>query len=101
MTKNFDEVVKQVATLARLKFPEEELKRYGKKFEAILGYIEKLDELQTEGIKPTSHAISDEEDVTRTLRSDKLSPSTSAEAILQIAPERDSSFIQVPKVIDS
>ncbi len=95
--KNFKTIIEGLAKLARLKFPEEEIARYATKLEVILGHIEKLDELDTTEITPTSHAVQ----MDGGLRQDEAFPSPLAEAILNIAPVRDGAFIEVPKVIDA
>ena len=49
--------VEHVALLARLKFSEEEKETFVKQLSGILGYVEKLNEVDTSNIEPTSHVI--------------------------------------------
>lgn len=88
--------VKHVARLARLKLSEEEVETFTGQMGAILAYIEKLNELDTDGIVPTAHAVPMEnafrEDIERT--------SIGIEQALANAPERVDGFFRVPKVIE-
>lgn len=95
--KNVDEIIRRMAKLARLKFPDKELPHYAAKAEAILRYIEQLGELDTKGIEPMSHAV---ETKGAALRPDEVIPSELAAALLALAPEQDDHFVQVPKVLD-
>ena len=93
--------IKRMAHLARLKFPETELVRYTQKVEAILSYIEKLNELDTSKVEPTSHAVEvDTRDVQATLRPDVVRQFERPEEIIADAPEKDGLYVQVPRVIE-
>ena len=85
-----------VADLARLEFSESEIEKFTDQLENILGYIEKLSELDTTGVEPTSHVL----DVSTPLREDKAIEWITPEEALQNAPEREENFFTVPKVID-
>ncbi|RTZ89556.1 MAG: Asp-tRNA(Asn)/Glu-tRNA(Gln) amidotransferase subunit GatB [Deltaproteobacteria bacterium] len=86
--------VEHIAALARLSLSEEEKDRLEKDLNAILGYVEKLGTLNTEGVEPTSHAI----DITNAFREDVLTPFDDREKILDNAPERVESFFKVPPI---
>ncbi|MDA8429195.1 MAG: Asp-tRNA(Asn)/Glu-tRNA(Gln) amidotransferase subunit GatC [Geobacteraceae bacterium] len=88
--------VEKVARLARLELSEEEKSLYAGQMAAILGYVEKLKELNTDGILPTSHAVPME----NAFREDAVSPSIGIEKALANAPDRVESFYRVPKVIE-
>lgn len=90
-----DDVI-YVAELARLEFGEEELEKFTGQLGNILGYIEKLSELNTEGVEPTSHVL----DIPTPLREDRVEKWLTHEEALQNAPEREEDFFAVPKVID-
>lgn len=90
------EIIRKTAHLARLNFPDEELSKYTKKAQAILDYVEQLNELDTSKIEPTSHAI----EVKGELRDDKAIRFAEIDEILNNVPERDGGFIQVPKVLE-
>lgn len=90
-----DEVSK-VAALARLSLPEDELVRIGRDMDAILSYVDKLNELQTDGIVPTAHAVPME----NAFRCDEVRPSLAIDAALANAPDRVEGYFRVPKVIE-
>lgn len=87
--------VEKIAELARLKFSEEELENFTLEMNEILNYMEKLNELDTENIKPLSHPV----EQTNVFRDDKLKPSITTEEALRNAPEKDEHHFKVPKVI--
>ena len=91
------EMTRHVAALARLSFDEAELEGFISQLNEILGYIEKLDELDTTGVPPTSHMFFSKtpmrEDVVR------RQPSPIAE-LLENAPRRHENFYVVPRVIE-
>ena len=93
--------VEYVARLARLALTEDEKERYTAQLGSILGYIEKLKELDTQNVQPTSHVLP----LANVWREDKAEPSTSAtlgsaEDILGNAPEREGPLFKVKKVIE-
>jgi aspartyl-tRNA(Asn)/glutamyl-tRNA(Gln) amidotransferase subunit C len=88
-----------MAKLARLNFPEEELSKYAKKAEAVIAYIEKLSELDTEGVDPTSHVV-DKEAKSQPLREDGVKRWEKPDDIIGDAPEVEGPFVQVPRVIE-
>jgi aspartyl-tRNA(Asn)/glutamyl-tRNA(Gln) amidotransferase subunit C len=88
--------VEYVARLARLELSEEEKNLFAGQMGAILGYVEKLKELDTEGVLPTSHAVPME----NAFREDTVSPSIGIDKALANAPDRVASFFRVPKVIE-
>ena len=88
--------VEHVATLAHLKLDEAEIATFTGQMDAILSYVDKLSELDTEGIIPTSHAVPME----NAFRPDEISPSLGTAKALANAPERADGFFKVPKVIE-
>jgi len=88
--------VEHVATLARLKLDHEEIVTFTGQMDAILSYVDKLSELNTDGIIPTSHAVPME----NAFRADETRPSIGTEQALANAPERVEGFFKVPKVIE-
>jgi aspartyl-tRNA(Asn)/glutamyl-tRNA(Gln) amidotransferase subunit C len=87
--------VDYIAELARLSFTDEEASRMTDELNSILHYVEKLGELDTEGVLPLSN-IHDQKNV---LRDDVEGPSISNAEALQNAPDRQDRFFKVPKVI--
>ncbi len=75
--------VLHVARLARLELGEEEVARMAEELSNVLDHIEKIRELDLEGVAPTSHVI----DVVNALRPDDPTPSLPREVILAAAPE--------------
>ena len=88
--------VEYVARLARLSLTEEEKTLFAGQMGAILGYVEKLKELDTEGVLPTSHAVPME----NAFREDRSCPSLGVAGALANAPDRADSFYRVPRVIE-
>lgn len=88
--------VEYVARLARLELGADEKELFAGQMSAILGYVEKLKELDTDGITPTSHAVPME----NSFREDRESLSIGVEKALGNAPLRSGSFFCVPKVIE-
>ena len=95
MKITFDEV-RRVALLARLRLTPEEEARLTEQLDHILAYMEKLDELDTSKVPPLNHAV----EAANALREDKVTNHADAGAVLANAPERDSSFFKVPKIIE-
>lgn len=84
------------AELARLEFDESNLEKFTEQLGRILEYIEDLNELNTDGIEPTSHVL----ELTTPLREDRVNQLITVEQALQNAPEKDEDFLVVPKVIE-
>ena len=89
------EKVKEVAKLARLAIPDQNLEKLAGELEFILGYINKINEVDMTGVEPMAHALP----ITNALRDDIIQPSLPVEKVLENAPERDGDFFKVPKVI--
>ena len=90
------EEVEYVARLARLEISDKETAKFTAQLNDILGYIDKLNELNTEGVAPMSHAIA----VTNAFREDKVVDSIGTDKSLANAPDARGEFFRVPKVID-
>jgi len=89
--------VRKVAHLARLSLTEEEAERYGSQLEHILEHIEKLDELDIEGIEPTAHAMP----LHDVMRDDVAHDAClDQEEVLGNAPAQAHDQIRMPKVVD-
>ncbi len=87
--------VRHVAKLARLSLDDAKLEKFGGQLESILGYIDKLAEVDTSNVEPMAHALP----VHNVLREDVPSPGLPLEKVLQNAPESDGAFFKVPKII--
>ena len=86
------EQVLHVARLARLELSEEEVARMTGELSAILDHIEKISELDLDGVPPTSHVV----DVPNALREDVPRPSLPREVALASAPAVDDDGFSVP-----
>jgi len=89
--------VERVALLARISLSDEEVDRLVREFDAFLGYIETLQEIDTEGVLPTAHPIS----LPTPTRPDQPADAMDAELAVANAPEAAGSAFLVPKVIDT
>jgi aspartyl-tRNA(Asn)/glutamyl-tRNA(Gln) amidotransferase subunit C len=90
------EQIDHVARLARLELTEVEKEMFTGQMDAILAYVDKLNELDTDGIIPTSHAVP----VENAFREDVVKESFDADNALLNAPDRADNFFRVPKVIE-
>ena len=85
------EDVLHVARLARLELSEAEVERFQEQLSAILDAVSKVQELDLEGVPPTSHPL----DVVNVWREDEPRPSLSVEEALANAPDRDGDLFKV------
>lgn len=90
------EEVERVAALARLSLSDPEIERMATDLDAILGHVETLQELDTGGVEPTSHAIP----LPTPVRDDTPVEPIDPELALSNAPQRAHSAFVVPKVIE-
>ena len=96
MAKDFtDEEVKHVAWLCRIDLEEEEIEDYKEKFNDILNYFKKVNEIDTENIEPTFQIIKD----TNRFREDEIKESLSEAEIFQNIPKKKDKFIKGPKIV--
>ena len=86
------EQVLHVARLARLRLSDEEVARMGDELSTILDHIEKLNELDLEGVEPTSHVV----ELENVLRQDEPRPSLPREKALEQAPDVAAGGFGVP-----
>ena len=77
------EQVDYVARLARLRLSEDEAERMTRELASVLGYIEHIEELDLEGVEPTSHVV----ELVNVLRADEPTASLTREQALANAPE--------------
>lgn len=90
------EEVEYVAHLARLEFQTEEMEKFTAQLNDILLYMDKLNEVDTTGMTPMSHAIT----VTNAFREDAVKESLSRDLSLANAPEARGDCFLVPRVVE-
>ena len=88
--------VEHVARLARLSLNPDDLKTMTGQMDAILGYVDKLNELDTTGIEPMAHAVP----MSNAFREDQITEPIGVERALQNAPQRADNYFRVPKIIE-
>jgi aspartyl-tRNA(Asn)/glutamyl-tRNA(Gln) amidotransferase subunit C len=86
------EQVLHVAKLARLRLSDEEMERMSSELSGILDHIEKIEELDLDGVEPTSHVVTLE----NVLRPDRPRPSWPREKILEPSPDAGDGGFRVP-----
>ena len=89
------EQLREVALLARLRFSPEEESPLATELDAILAYMDKLNQLDTDRVEPFKPAIS-----LNALREDRVTNRPDTESLLANAPDRDGTFFKVPKIIE-
>lgn len=90
-----DDVMENVEILAKLTLEPEEREAVVEKLEEILDYVEKLNELDTDGVEPLVY-ISDQQNV---FREDVVTGEDGREALMANAPRQKEQQLQVPKTI--
>ena len=88
--------VKYVAHLARLSLSPEEEQKISEQLGNILGYIEKLKEVDVSGVEPTAHAFP----LVNVTRADEVRPCLSQEEALRNAPAQANGLFIVPKIVE-
>ena len=88
--------IKYVAHLARLHLTPDEEKKFGAQLDGILGYIEKLKELDVTGVEPTAHAVP----MVNVMRPDEIRPSLPHDDALHNAPAKAGGLFIVPKIVE-
>ncbi len=86
------EQVEHVARLARLKLTEKELERMAGELSGILEHVDRISELDLDGVEPTSHVVALE----NVLRPDQPRPSWSRDQMLELAPDPSAGSFRVP-----
>jgi aspartyl-tRNA(Asn)/glutamyl-tRNA(Gln) amidotransferase subunit C len=97
VTEKIDQTeVRKVAKLARLELTDAEVAEFAGQLSAILDYVEKMNELDTEDIEPLAHCLP----ISNVFRRDCVKESLGTEKTLANAPQRDAEFFKVPKILD-
>ncbi len=88
--------IRHIAHLARLRLTDEETAQYAHQLAAILSYMDKLSELNVEGVEPTAHPLP----VRDVVAEDEPIEPFDADRALQNAPSQRDGYFVVPKVLD-
>ncbi|MGY4790388.1 Asp-tRNA(Asn)/Glu-tRNA(Gln) amidotransferase subunit GatC [Pediococcus pentosaceus] len=88
--------VEHVATLAKLKFNDEQLEKFTDQIEDIIDLVDTLNEVDTTNVEPTFNVT----DQLNRMREDVAVCSNDKEALLANAPETENGFIRVPAILD-
>jgi aspartyl-tRNA(Asn)/glutamyl-tRNA(Gln) amidotransferase subunit C len=97
MERKIDEAqVRKVAKLSRLDLTEAEVEEFAGQLSAIIDYVEKMNELDTEKVEPLAHCLP----INNIFRDDSIKESLGTEKTLANAPQRDGEFFKVPKILD-
>jgi aspartyl-tRNA(Asn)/glutamyl-tRNA(Gln) amidotransferase subunit C len=88
--------VRKVASLARLRVSDAELEKYGAQLNKIMGFVEQLNEVKTDGVEPLPSPV----DIALPLRRDEVTDGDCQAAVLANAPEAVEGFYVVPKVVE-
>ena len=92
-----EKTVRKVAKLARLALPEERVAPMAAELNAIMTWIEQLNEVDIDGVAPMTSAV---EGASLPMREDVVSDGNNAERVLANAPKREDGFFVVPKVVE-
>lgn len=87
--------VEHVAKLARLELTEEEKALYTEELNAVLGFMDTLNQLDTSDVVPTSHVL----DIKNVFREDVMEPSMEPEEVVANAPAAKDNQFRVPKIM--
>ncbi|WP_100012498.1 Asp-tRNA(Asn)/Glu-tRNA(Gln) amidotransferase subunit GatC [Lentibacillus sediminis] len=96
MTAISKEQVKHVAHLARLDVSEEEAEMLTEQLSSIINYAEQLNELDTDGVEPTTHVL----DLKNVLRKDEPKDWITQEEALKNAPDKADGQFKVPSILE-
>ena len=91
-----DETIEYVGILAKLELSGEEKEQAKKDMESMRDYVDKLNELDTDGVEPMSHVFP----VNNVFREDIVTNGDDREEILKNAPERKDGAFVVPKTVE-
>lgn len=90
-------IVKSVAFLSRIELDEKELEIYSRQLASIVSYINKLKEIDTKTVPPTSHPMAALKNV---FRKDILKKSLELDDVLKNAPSKEGDSFKVPQIIE-
>lgn len=89
--------VAYVAHLARLHLTDDEITTFQQQMDEIVHYVDKIGELDVEGVAPLSHTVA----VSNVWREDVEKECIEHEMVMENAPDQRNDLIAVPKIVDS
>ena len=97
MAKGIDESqVRHIAHLSRLRLSDAEVASFARQLGVVLAYVEKLDEVDTDGVEPTAHPLP----VRNVFRDDEPAEPLGIDRALANAPAKALSYFKLPKVLE-
>ena len=91
-----NQLVDKVAELAKLEFDAQAKQKMISDMDKILSFVGKIEELDTEGVEPLIYMTQE----TNILRNDEVGQHNTKEEALKNAPDKDSDYFKVPKVLN-
>ncbi len=88
--------VRRIATLARIALPDDEVAHLQGELNAILAFVEELNEVDVTGVEPMTSVIA----MNAKTREDRVTEGGKADPIVANAPAREGHFFVVPKVVE-
>lgn len=89
--------IEKLAVLSRLSFPAEKLTTFAGEFENILKFVDKIQQLNTQGVPPLTSAAMVE---TTPEREDKITAPNNRDALMANAPAKEMGFFVVPRIVE-
>jgi len=86
-----------IANLAKLHIEQENVEKFTEEFNNIIDYINKLSEVNTDSIEPTSHVL----EMFNVLREDVVTHSLEEEDVFRNAPDKEKDHFKVPRIVES
>lgn len=96
MSRISPDQVKHVANLARLAITEEETEKFTNQLDAIISFAKQLNEINTDGVEPTSHVL----DMKNVMREDIPQEGLPQSEVLKNAPEHQDGQVKVPSIME-
>lgn len=90
------ETVRRIGRLARIHIDEDQVEPYREELNAILGFVEQLNEVDVEGVEPMTSVMP----MILRRRDDKITDGDQADKVVANAPLSEDNFFMVPKVVE-
>ena len=91
--------VSKIAELGKLELTSDETDLFAVQLSSIIGYVEKLNELEAENVEPMSHCSTVTDDAEYAKRDDQVKPSLGQQLAVENAPDSEAGYFKVPRVI--